>query len=377
MGSLDRTLLIDLSNVLRSKELRPIGQVASWGRLSMLLSAIKSGNVASFGSYHLVADSSLRRELTGDSLREMRSAESQGILEFAYHADTRLVELAFSAVSPIANALLVTNDYFDEFRREYPELDSAVSLSWGADDQGNPIPLIREFGERTHHRISSKEEEGELRRRRLLRDSVRTEATRWYYRCLNSTCLLAQFWPDHLGELPAFDENRETFVCPGCRADLERGDQRAPSVQIIVYCDRREVGRLLIEDGITIGRADSPGTIGLERFVRANTLAAVSREHVRIHIEGDRVAVEDLGSTNGTHLKPRQDSRPTTELKPGRKQTWQLRDALVLPNNVHLERSGRRHHFGGERAGSASLSTPSVDATRLVSGAPLESDRDT
>lgn len=370
MGAVEGcTLVIDLSNICRDDRLAPVGTDTDWSRLRLLLDAIDGMEDLHYSGYYLVADRTLRGRLDAAGKRELRGAEGEGYLELQEFADERLVELAFGS-STLDNPILVTNDWLDDFRRSYPELDSAVAVAWEPDGHGRPNPTLRPFGERTHHRVSRKEEEGELRRRRLLRQEVQEEAARWYYQCQSKGCAIAAFWPEHLEELPKFDAEARQFVCPGCGSRLARRDERPPAVQVIVYLGDRDAARLLVETGIEVGRGDDRGCIGLARFLDQQDVAAVSRKHVRIHVDGDRVEIEDLGSKNGTRMEPRVAGRSPIELVPGKRIEWKLRDTVVLPGGVRLERSGRRLPVTGEQP----LTSPDPDvaptATRLVNREP-------
>lgn len=361
-------LVIDLSNVCRDDGIVPLGVPAAWSRLDLLLGAIDEASSLEYSGYYLVADKSLRHKVPKGDRRLLESLEQEGRLEFNEFADERLVELAFGSTSPFDNALLVTNDYLDDFRRSFPELQTSSAIAWTADSRGLPRPELRPFGERTHHRMSHKEEEGELHRRRLLRRSVQDEAARWRYRCNNPKCPIAAFWPDHLEELPSYDQQRESFVCPSkfCGRPLERLSKRDPAVQVVVLAEDREVARLLVENGVEIGRTDAEGCIGLERFCMREIVDAVSRRHVRVDVEGDTVRVTDLGSKNGTDLARRGDLRDTTPLRPSKKTNWQLRDAVLLPGGIRLERSGRRLPVTGEGPLTSPPTSAESTETRLA-----------
>jgi len=343
------TLLVDLSNVCRDDDLAPLGVDAAWERLHALLDSIAAATIVEFSGYVLIADETLRRRLDRGGRAAFDAERDAGRLEETEFADERLVELALGSDSPVTNPVLVTRDFLDDFRRTHPELDAGSAIAWTGNRDGVPMPVLREFGTRTHHRISRKEEEGELYRRQLRRREVQDEAARWYFRCTARSCPIAGFWPDHLEELPRYDSASKTFVCPGCRGELERGSERKQAVQVLVYESDREVARLLVESGVEIGRSDAQGCIGLERFLEYEQAAAVSRRHLRLSVEADDVFVEDLESKNGTVLKPRSPGRKATSLRSGSRTAWEIRDALVLPGNIRLERSGRRIPFRGDR----------------------------
>ena len=362
-------LIIDLSNICRDDRLSPPGSDADWNRLRALLDAIDRMEDVHYSGYYLVADRTLRGRLDAAGKRELRSAEADGYLELQEFADERLVELAFGA-SPLVDPILVTNDWLDDFRRSYPELDSALAVAWEPDGNGRPLPTLRSFGTRTHHRVSRKEEEGELRRRRLLRREVQEEAARWYYQCSSKGCAVAAFWPEHLDELPKFDADDRQFVCPGCGSRLKRRGERQPAVQVIVFHGDREVARLLVETGIEVGRADDQGCIGLGRFLDGQAVASVSRKHVRVHVDGERVEIEDLASKNGTRIEPRVEGRAPIQLAPGERVEWKLRDSVVLPDSIRLERSGRRLPVTGEQPLTSPGQVEAPTATRLVTREP-------
>ncbi|MEI2639965.1 MAG: FHA domain-containing protein [Microthrixaceae bacterium] len=343
------TLLVDLSNVCRDNDLAPLGVDTAWRRLQALLNAISENEIIEFRGYILVADETLRRRLDRGGRAAFDAERDAGRLEEREFADERLVELALGSDSPVESPVLVTRDFLDDFRRTYPELDSASAIAWTGDTNGAPVPVLRAFGTRTHHRISKKEEEGELYRRQLRRREVQDEAARWYFRCTARSCPIAAFWPDHIEELPRYDSTKKIFVCPGCREELERGSERKQAVQILVYDSDREVARLLVENGVEIGRSDAQGCIGIDRFLANERASTVSRRHLRVSVEADHVFVEDLDSRNGTVMRPRRPGRKAISLRSGSRIAWEVRDALVLPDNIRLERSGRRFHFRGDR----------------------------
>jgi hypothetical protein len=364
------TLVIDLSNICRDDRLVPVGRDTDWNRLQLLLDAIDGLENVSYSGIHLVADRTLRKRLDDGGKRELRRAESGGYLELQEFADERLVELTFGS-SSIANPLLVTNDFLDDFRRTYPELDESRShrvgagRGWAAQAERTdvrkanpPSRIAKGRGGRTAAPAPSAT--GGFKNRLLVGTTNAPTRVAW----------VAAFWPDHLEELPEYDADAREFVCPGCGAHLKRSGERQPAVQIIVYHSDREVARLLIETGIEVGRADARRCIGLARFLSAHDVAAVSRRHLQIFVEGDRVEVEDLGSKNGTRIEPRVQGRLPTDLAPGARVAWKLRDAVSLPGEVRLERSGRRLPVTGDGPLTSPTGEADPTATRLASREP-------
>lgn len=365
-------IIIDASNVCRDADLAPRGQVAAWARLEALIAELKRSGEVHFSSVYVVADRSLHYSLDRDGQQALRRLERDGKAEQRRFADERIVELAFSSTSQLQGALIATHDFFDDFRRTYPEIQSspARAVGWRANDRGAPTPYLREFGDRTHQRVSRKEEEGELAERRLRRQDVQQRAAATYFRCVNTaSCLVAKLWPERLEELPRYDEAGDTFVCPSCGSALEHGGRRAAAVQVIVYLSDQERARLLLEEGVDldIGRVDAKGCIGLERHVAAEHVAAVSRRHLHLELRGSEVTITDLQSKNGTSLRQRRAERDELRrLRPGAPERWGLRDAVVLPGGITLERSGRRHPMVGQRRPEHGVTSPGAAATTLA-----------
>jgi hypothetical protein len=346
-------LILDVSNVCRDKDLEPVGTSASWSRLEALVSALEASEIEYLTIYY-VADRSLHYSLDLAGQKAFRRLEREGVAEQRRFADERIVELAFGSTSDYRGALVATCDYFDEFRRSYPEIQpgSGRAVRWRADDTGAPIPHLTDFGNRTHHRMSAKEEKGELAERRLRRRSIQEKAFAAYFRCTNDSCLVARLWPERLQELPHYDEETDTFVCPSCGGQLDQLGRRLPAVQLIVYLDGAERSRLLLEsgNGLDIGRADAKGCIGLDRFIPTDRVRAISRRHLHTELQGTRVTIRDLKSKNGTLLRRRlAETGETRSLPVDRAETWALRDVVVLPGGISIERSGRRHPMVGER----------------------------
>ena len=365
-ASRDHTLIIDVSNVCRDSGLSPIGADSDWSRVQLLLDAIERQGIVDFSGYYLVGDRSLRSRLDPAGKRSLREAENLGHLELKEFADERLVELAVGPNLPFENPILVTNDFLDDFRRTHPELDSAEAVAWTAGPNGEACPMLRPFGNRTHQRVSMKEEEGELRRRKLLRRNVQEEASRWYYRCVATGCVIAACWPVHLEEFPRYNPETSAFECPSCSSELERGESRLPAVLVLVYQGDREVARLLVESGIEIGRSDDVGCVGLDRFLPAEEVAAISRHHLRVSVEGERVRFEDVGSKNGSLIQARLGRQSERKVEPHRRIEWGLKDAILLPGGIRLERSGRRLPYSGDQSLGRSSGHESSTETRFI-----------
>ncbi len=360
-------VLIDGSNICRDRSLAPMGIDASWARLESLLLALPRIPI-SFPSFHVVADRSLYHRLDDSGRQSLRLLEREGRLEQTKFADEKLVDLAFGDTSNRRGWVIATLDRLVDFRRRYPELDQADAVAWSASEDGVPSPFMRNFGPRPHRLVSMREEGGELHERGLRRLEVQDRAASSHWRCTTASCLIAQLWPDRLEELPRYDEMGDRFTCPSCGDPVESCGPRLPAVSVIVFANEIEVGRLLLEEGpgINVGRADDQRCIGLGRLLPNRDIAQISRRHIHLRLQGQKVEVRDLDSTNGTRIGNLDDSRSTArQLDAGRDVVWRLHERIYLPAEVDLERSGRRLPIRGEVPNAALETDPSAPKTKL------------
>jgi len=367
------SILIDASNVCRDASLRPRDEPTSWARLTDLVRGLEESDIG-FSEVYVVADRSLRRHLAEEGQQALRRLERAGQAEQTRFADERLVDLAYGSGSKFFGGLIASHDFFDDFRRRYPELDNGKAVGWAGDESGTPYPRLRDLGERSHVQMSRKEEEGELADRRLRRRDVQARAAGNYFKCISSSCLIAQLWPDRLEELPRYSESDDTFRCPRCGDQLEVGAARAAAVQVIVFAGETEVCRVFVEEGhaVDLGRLDAKGCVGFERYIAEDESSEVSRRHVRVEVRGERASITDLDSKNGSAIGPRQSAPDArVALRAGDKTAWPLRDAIFLPGGIRLERSGRRLPISGERPASDSDTYPTGPATTLSKGEDL------
>jgi hypothetical protein len=358
-------VLIDGSNICRDSTLAPGNTSASWKRLEQLIAAA-TNQISGISSFFVVVDRSLYPRLASTGKEKLRDLRRNGQLEESKFADERLLDLAFSETSPIASGVIATLDRFDDFRRRYPELETADAIAWKPDHSGNPNPYLRPFGPRHHQKMSRKEEDGELLDRNLRRYEVQDRAAAHYYRCITDLCITAQLWPDFLKELPLYDENIDFFICPTCKKPLEKGKRRPATTAVVVFVEDREVGRILVEDGpgISIGRVASARCIGLDRLISSGAFNQISRHHIHLRFHSQNLIVQDLGSTNGTNMADLASAATDINiLSPGQDYNWTLNKKLCLPNGISLERSGRRLPISGEKASettSTSFAPPTV-----------------
>ena len=243
--------------------------------------------------------------------------------------------------------LVASMDAFDDFRRQYPEIQGSTDRFVGWEPAGrSAISLfMRDMGVHDHWRISRKEESEVLRARRIEKEEVVRRATERFFRCDNEQCLLAQLWPERLSELPRYRQDSDDFVCPSCADPLVDAGPRPAFVQLIVFAAGEEQFRFSVPEGGTVGlgRTDAPNRIGLERALPVETLASVSRSHATFELTEGSLRVRDEGSTNGTELRRTGGaSHHVEKLRPGDAVVFGPRATLSLPGNITIERSGRR-----------------------------------
>lgn len=358
-------ILMDLSNLCRDERFLSSSRAADLSLLDRFVVALPAVGITA-PNVHSVADRSLMRFLSPGDVRRARSMEQAGRLEFSAVADERILDLTFGPGAD-QEALVASMDNFDDFRRGYPDIQRNRDrfLGWSCNDEGELVVIRRDMGFHDHQRLSRKEESAELKARRLRRRTLVRQAARHHYRCVNSDCLLAQLWPDHIPDLPRYDDKAEAFVCPSCLRDLVRGALREPAVQLIVFLGDVEQFRVLVDRGerVALGRRDSTGCIGLQARLPDDAADAVSRAHAAFTFDGNRVGVEDLGSRNGTVLRHAGQDR---RLAAHHQQQMDLRATVALPGGITVERSGRSHPQDGERAADASTAPEDDRATRLL-----------
>jgi hypothetical protein len=345
------TIILDLSNLCRDGELLLSGMAADHGQLPRFEQAVAQSPYCDHSTYS-VADRSLLGLVSPEGRRMLRELEQGGRLEFSSIADERILELAFGPQSRV-DTLVASKDNFDDFRRSYPEIQGSTDrfIEWRKADDGDLVVLVRDMGVHDHQRLSRKEESAELKARRLRRDTVVRRARSTYFSCTNSDCLLARLWPDHIRELPRYDGDTDTFVCPGCEQPLTVGAPRKLAVQLVVYLDGAEQFRILLEEGqaVRVGRRDSTGCIGLGSRLPGDASHAVSRAHVAFTFDGRRVEVADLGSRNGTVLRSRVQERAEDRLQEGKFVRVSRQHTVALPAGITIELSGRTFGLSGHQ----------------------------
>jgi hypothetical protein len=346
-----RLLVVDLSNLCRDDRVAPerftgetneaLVKSTGIGRLDRFLDGVASARIA-VHAVKLVADKSLPMFLERAERHRLHELARDGMLEFSSIADERLLEMAFGTEAA-SDTLVASMDWFDDFRRIFPVIQGCTNrfLGWEPDDAGGLRVFFRDMGVHTHRRISRREEVAEFKARRLHRESVIRRAISHEFRCIKTSCLLAQLWPERLPELPRYDDRHDRFVCPSCAAPLVVGDELRRSVEVIVLLHDVEQFRLVLIEGtrLVVGRREGTGRVGLADRIPSHAVGAVSRDHLSFQFDGTAVRVQDLNSRNGTML--RDPSGRERRLRAGERQVLGPRATIVLPAGITCELSGR------------------------------------
>ncbi|MCF1594320.1 FHA domain-containing protein [Streptomyces muensis] len=368
--------VIDVSNVCWSDEIAPLGERRPrLGRLDLLRDAWRRGRGAS-AELTLIADESLRRQIPPAERRRLDAMVRAGEIRLAPTADPELLTLARDS-----GLYVISRDQFVDLRRAHPWIPSAASrfLAWrqGPDGLRFVRSGVREVPEQ---RKSRAEEQKELIRgsgvdlRRA--DHARVMEQDW--RCVSAACFQAMLWPDRLLLWPDIARRDGSALCPTCGSPLEAKGPRPP-VRVVVVSEAstdEEILRfpLATETSVLVGRGSLPHGVNLAAPDLPHPAATgrVSRRHVMLSLSGvhgpgrgGRLAVTELGSSNGTVREPSGAGGRTEALVPGEETVLGPDDALVLAGSVRLRLSGRLH-FPGERGlpsspGSVAATTELAD----------------
>jgi FHA domain len=364
----ERYLLVDLSNICRDESVSGKRDTAAWSAFERLVKAIRQFNIE-FTKAHLIADASLVHLLDAHGRAEFRRLERSGGLEVSHLADEPLMAYAFTPGTEFFGALIASMDGFADFRRRYPQIQGSKDrfIGWRAEVGGGLTAYYRDMGTAGHNTMSRKEERGELKARRIRRQDVQQRAEDSYFACTKNSCLVHRLWPDHLRELPLYDDRQDTFRCRKCRSELKRVGARPESVQLIVFVNGVEQARILLQRGETLelGRVDAEECIGLRRLISKDEVSAISRRHVEFAWRSRYPEVRDLGSKNGTRLQgPR--SGGAKSLAANQWTPFRRGEIIILPDSISIELSGRRVAFEGERPLEEAPKDDTESPTRLA-----------
>lgn len=97
-----------------------------------------------------------------------------------------------------------------------------------------------------------------------------------------------------------------TLFCEECGEPLMGRNKKKLTVRLISLTEGWEV-RLLVEDDAIIGREDplSGFKPHLDLSDKGGLEKGISRKHLRLFRQGDRLYAEDLGSSNGSFINNR------------------------------------------------------------------------
>jgi DNA-directed RNA polymerase subunit RPC12/RpoP len=367
--------VVDVSNVCWSEEIDPLGEKGPrLGRLDLLCEAWRRSRGPQ-ARLTLIADDSLRWQLPLAERRRLDAMVRAGKVRLAPTADPELLSLARDS-----GLYVISRDQFIDLRRAHPWIPSAASrfLAWrkGPDGLRFVHSGVREVAEQ---RKSRAEEEKELVRGSGInprrKDHVRILAQDW--RCVSASCFQAMLWPDRLLLWPDIARGDGSARCPTCGSRVEAKGPRPP-VRVVVVSEAstdEEILRfpLATETSVLVGRGSLPHGVNLAAADLRHPAATgrVSRKHLLLSLSGvhgpgrdSRLAVTELGSSNGTVLEPAGEGGRTRALVSGEETVLGPDDALVLAGSVRLRLSGRLY-FPGERGLPPSLG-PVATTTELV-----------
>jgi hypothetical protein len=339
-------LLVDLSNVLRDDRLGGPADSAAWSRLDVLADAWERWP-SKFDRPHvrLVADSSLRQQLSSEDRRRLKDAEAAGWAETHDYADEPLLDLAESA-----GCLVLTRDQFLGHRRQRPWIETSNQfLTWHVDEA---VTLeAADLAGRTGYSLSRAEEADDLKAHHLRPDTSKGAALlTGVYRCENESCVRRAFTPAGADVAP-FAGPRGEALCAGCKQALSLVGRRSEVavVRLSAASDPKWTERIPLAAGgaLVLGRASS--SLSLKSMLSDDALRRISREHLSLAFNGRRLVALDLSSTNGTTVQvwdwTGRQHGAASPLPPHHALTVGPRDRLILGGALVVERSGRRYPF--------------------------------
>ncbi|GAA0963039.1 FHA domain-containing protein [Actinocorallia libanotica] len=354
--------IVDLSNVVRNTSLG-VG-VARLSRFQGLLDALRRFARDDQVLVYAVADRSLLHGagLSGQEEAVLQRWARDGLIEVRPVADDRILEIAH-----LRDRMIVTDDAYKEYHRFHPWLvgDCNRFLSPYPDPRRPGAVAVRRrvIPKFPEWELSLVEEERELKDAGLRgRNAEQRRRT-----------LLGRLWECPVRDCPLFGRPLRAIqpvarftgrgaVCPDHRLPLaDRG--RAPRrAQVKVLVDGAVVTRFTLDEGraVSVGRAPVRAGVALMSWLGAYPPTSMSRTHVELMCEADRVVVRDV-STNGTEI--RRDGG-LTRLSPRRWHPFSPGQEVVLHESTVLVLSGRRRYFN--EADEAPPPPPShVDPTTI------------
>ncbi|MDF3300054.1 FHA domain-containing protein [Streptomyces tropicalis] len=367
--------VVDVSNVCWSDALPPVGRHFPLIERVFLVREAWRRQFGEHTSMTLVADGSLRRQLSPTDQLRLRQLERDGDVQFAPMADPVLLTLAEER-----GLHVISRDQFTDLRRAFPWIERSPGrfLTWSTD--GGTVRLMPSGIRSVSPQAVSRALEGKaLKFEQHLdhRDAAHRKILGHHWRCENRRCLKALYWPDRLHDWPLLGR-RGVPICGGCRDEVRQLGVRTRPRSFVVADLRtgEEYLRFPVGEGdaLEVGRGALPHGINLgsDEVNTPSEVNRVSRRHLMLSVESgsvnSQVTAVDLDSANGTVLERGITSR---RLKPGERIAFREKDRLVLGGAVTLRLSGQQH-FSDEQQALPRLGTAGGGQTRLLTPVDIE-----
>lgn len=339
---------VDLSNVVRDRELPDRSRPADLSRLHALIHALIDHSRHADVRVYAVADWSLLRlgQLSDEERAVLRRWFRAGRIEVLDHADDRLLELADDA-----GLMVVSTDGYQDYARQYPWLggnrDRFLRAVPGPGGRGvavvpriMPSPLDAEISQRIEqHELLANglydRRGGTGPRRDLL-------SRRW--RCAEPDCPLFGPAERDFQPLPRF--RNEVAVCPTHNRPLTAAGTLPRRIQIKIRIAGAVRRRFVLLPGrsVAVGRAPGAGGIALAADLAplpAARAEELSRSHAVLHWTGWQLTVQDT-SRNGTRIRTGRAGAPDRALIRGQSARVRPGHEIVLVEGLELLPSGRQ-----------------------------------
>lgn len=369
MGGWDA--VIDVSNVCWDHQLAPVERRSPvWGRLELVMAAWRRAHGSNV-RVDLVADNSLVHVL--DDVREFRRLRGIGGLTTRPVADEEILALARDLGRHV-----LTRDHYVDHRRDHPWIVGAAGRFHRWQFDGRVVTIVPlGITQHTPQEVSAAIEGKQLKRLRLDPYNRRHRAilqTRW--QCRNMVCPEAAHWQDQLLVWPLVTD-RGQARCPTCDYSLIKLGPRERLHEIVVeQRSGAEIMRFPLEAGspVIVGRGKTLKGVNLQVYglsaSAAEAVELVSRRHLMLQVEEPapgkrRMAVTDLGSTNGTIIEhPPRVGKPAAA-RPGKEIYVMEKGLVVLGDEVTLRFSGKEYvAVGNQRPHGDALVPPEITAYR-------------
>ena len=303
-----------------------------------------------------VADDALVHSL--DDGREYGRLLAAGQLTAVPVADVEILTRAQDRTRHV-----ISRDQFVEYRRQHPWIEASPGRfhCWRV-ERGQVGITGSGITPRSAQEVSRAVEYKELRQHRLDPRNPRYNAileSRW--QCRNKLCPESAHWQGHLLVLPMVTGNGEPR-CPTCGGPLAELGPRERLAEIVVedHASGQEIMRFPLElnSPVIVGRGMSLKGVNLQVYgasAFASAVEMVSRRHLLLRVEEPRagtqrrLAVTDLGSSNGTRVRRAvQAGFSKAKPLPANTETHLMEgDQLVLGDAITLRLSGRKYLSGG------------------------------